>query len=203
MAGSRRFPTRWSGSGPCSASGMPGRCWLAASSRASRRGCGTPSGGWTRRQVSVPDPKPQSAEMVVVDDEEFRRLPGTIELYRAALALARGDVPGTVRHARRALELSPEEDHLRRASAAGLLGLASWASGDLEAGHRAYAECMAGLQRAGHVADAFGCAIALADIRRSARSSRRGDAHLRAGTCSLHPSRAGRCCGERRTCTSG
>ena len=105
------------------------------------------------------------AEMVVVDDEEFRRLPAAIEVYRAALALARGDVPGTVRHARRSLDLAPEEDHLGRASAAGFLGLASWTSGDLEAGHSAYAECMAGLRRAGYVADTFGCAIALADIR--------------------------------------
>jgi LuxR family transcriptional regulator, maltose regulon positive regulatory protein len=104
-------------------------------------------------------------EMVVVDDEEFRRLPAVIEVYRAALALAQGDVPGTVRHARRALDLSPEEDHLCRASAAGFLGLASWTSGDLEAGHSAYAECMAGLRRAGYVSDTFGCAIALADIR--------------------------------------
>ena len=110
-------------------------------------------------------PQAPSAEMVVVDDEEFRRLPATIEVYRAALALALGDVPGTVRHARRALELSPEEDHLGRAAAAGLSGLAFWASGDLEAGHSAYAECMAGLRRAGHIADTFGCAIALADIR--------------------------------------
>jgi LuxR family maltose regulon positive regulatory protein len=106
-----------------------------------------------------------SAEMVVVDDEEFRRLPAIIELYRAALALSRGDVPGTVTHAGRAHELSPEEEHLGRASAAGLLGLALWASGDLEAGYSAYAECMAGLRRAGHIADTFGCAIALADIR--------------------------------------
>ena len=40
-------------------------------------------------------PEASPAGMVVVDDEEFRRLPGTIELYRAALALARGDVPDT------------------------------------------------------------------------------------------------------------
>jgi LuxR family maltose regulon positive regulatory protein len=106
-----------------------------------------------------------SAEMVVVDDEEFRCLPATIELYRSALALARGDVPGTVRHARRAFDLAPEEDHLRRASAAGVSGLAFWASGDLEAGHRAYSACVEGLRRAGHIADIFGCAIALADIR--------------------------------------
>jgi LuxR family transcriptional regulator, maltose regulon positive regulatory protein len=107
-----------------------------------------------------------AAEMVVVDDAEFRRLPAEIELYRAAQALTRGDGPGAVRHARRALELSLADDHLGRASAAALMGLASWASGDLEAGHSGYAECMAGLRRAGHIADTFGCAIALADIRR-------------------------------------
>ena len=74
-------------------------------------------------------------------------------------------MPGTVRHAGRALDLSPADDHLCRAAAAGLLGLAYWASGDLEAGHSAYATCVAGLRRAGHIADTFGCAIALADIR--------------------------------------
>jgi LuxR family transcriptional regulator, maltose regulon positive regulatory protein len=107
-----------------------------------------------------------AAEMVVVDDAEFRRLPAEIELYRAAQALVQGDGPGTVRLARRALELSPADEHLGRASAAALMGLASWASGDLEAGYSGYAECMAGLRRAGHIADTFGCAIALADIRR-------------------------------------
>ena len=106
-----------------------------------------------------------AGKMVVAEEEEYRRLPAVIEVYRAALALARGDVPGTVRHARRASDLAPEEDHLERASAAGFLGLASWSSGDLEAGHSAYAECMAGLYRAGYVSDTFGCAIALADIR--------------------------------------
>ncbi len=109
-------------------------------------------------------PSAPSGEVVVADDEEFRRLPAMVEVYRAYLALARSDVLGTVRHARRALDLSPEEDHLVRASAAGFLGLASWASGDLEAGHSAYAECMAGLRRAGYIADIFGCAIALADM---------------------------------------
>jgi LuxR family maltose regulon positive regulatory protein len=105
-----------------------------------------------------------TAEMGV-DDEEFRRVPAGIELYRSALAMARGDVLGTVRHARRAIDFSPEEDHLVRASAAGMSGLAFWTSGDLEAGYSAYAECVAGLRRAGHIADIFGCAIALADIR--------------------------------------
>ena len=37
-------------------------------------------------------PQAPPAEMVVVDDEEFRRLPAGIEVYRAALAMARGDL---------------------------------------------------------------------------------------------------------------
>jgi len=105
------------------------------------------------------------AEMVVADEEEYRRLPAAIEVYRAALAMARGDFPGTVRHARRALDLSLEDDNLNRASASGFLGLAYWGSGDLEAGHRAYSACVDGLRRAGFIADIFGCSIALADIR--------------------------------------
>ncbi|HYX58782.1 MAG TPA: hypothetical protein VE888_07205, partial [Streptosporangiaceae bacterium] len=124
--------------------------------------------GWLDGATGIRQGSPAAAaEMVVVDDAEFRRLPAEIELYRAAQALVRGDGPGTVRHARQALELSPADDHLGRASAAALMGLASWASGDLEAGHSGYAECMAGLRRAGHIADTFGCAIALADIRRT------------------------------------
>ena len=120
---------------------------------------------WLDATIAIREgPSAPSVEVVVADDEEFRRLPAMIEVYRAYLALARSDVLGTVRHARRALDLAPEEDHLCRASAAGFLGLASWASGDLEAGHSAYAECMAGLRRAGYIADIFGCAIALADI---------------------------------------
>ncbi len=80
------------GPAACSASASPGRCWPAASSRASRPGCGTPSGGWTHDRRPRVGPQLTPAEMVVVDDEEFRRLPAMIELYRAALALARGDV---------------------------------------------------------------------------------------------------------------
>src|SRR5450755_465414 len=106
-----------------------------------------------------------SAEMVVVDEAEFRGLPGMIAIYRAAIALALGNVADTVKYARRALDLVPEDDHHRRGSAAGFLGLAYWTRGDLEAAHRSYAECMALVQRSGHISDAIGCSIALADIR--------------------------------------
>jgi LuxR family maltose regulon positive regulatory protein len=105
------------------------------------------------------------SEMIVVDDEVFRLLPGMIAVWRAGQALALGDVANTVVFARRALDLVPEDDHLGRGSAAALLGLAFWASGDLETAHRSYAEGMASIQRAGNLSDVLGCTIALADIR--------------------------------------
>ena len=110
-------------------------------------------------------PQDPSTAMVVVDEEEFRRLPCAIALYRAAHALAVGDVAGTLTHARRALDLVGEDDHPGRGSAAGLLGLAAWTTGDLEAAHRSYADSMASLQKAGYVSTVIGCAIAQADIR--------------------------------------
>jgi LuxR family maltose regulon positive regulatory protein len=110
-------------------------------------------------------PDAPAEEMVVVDEEGFRRLPGEIAIARAGIALARGDVPGTVTYARRALDLVPEDDHLTRGAAAGFLGLASWTSGDLEAAHRSYAEGMASLQKAGNISDAINGAITLAAIR--------------------------------------
>jgi LuxR family maltose regulon positive regulatory protein len=109
-------------------------------------------------------PEAPSSAMVVVDEEEFRRLPGAIAIYRAAQALALGDVAGTVTHARRALDLVADDDHLGRGAAAGFLGLTYWTSGELEAAHRSWADAMASLKTAGHVSDAIGCAIALADI---------------------------------------
>jgi LuxR family maltose regulon positive regulatory protein len=115
--------------------------------------------------ASRDQPDTQSRQMVVVDEQAFRRLPALIAVYRAALALVRGDVAATMRFARRSLDLVDDDDHLGRGAASGLLGLASWASGDLDGGHRSYADCLASLRQAGHIADTFGCAVALADIR--------------------------------------
>jgi LuxR family transcriptional regulator, maltose regulon positive regulatory protein len=107
----------------------------------------------------------RSTDMIVVDEAAFRRLPGSIAMYRTALALAFGDVAGTISHARRVLDVIGEDDHLERGGAAGFLGLAYWTLGDLAAAHRSWTEAAASLQNAGHVSDAIGCSIALADIR--------------------------------------
>ena len=115
-----------------------------------------------------------SAGMVVVDLEELPRLPAAIQMYRAALALVRGDAPATLRHAQVAIDLAADEDHVIRAAASALSGLALWGGGELEAAHRAYSASLEGLQRAGHISDVLGCSITLADIRTT--QGRLGDA---------------------------
>lgn len=105
------------------------------------------------------------SEMVVVDEEEFGRLPGAIAVYRAAQAQALGDLPNAVKYARRVLDLLPEEEHLGRGAAAALLGLVAWTSGDLEAAHQAFADGLVSVQRAGNISDAIRGTIALAEIR--------------------------------------
>ncbi len=110
-------------------------------------------------------PDAPSAPMVVVDEEAFRGLPGWIALYRSAQAMAVGDVAGTMTHAQRALDLVGEDDHHRRGAAAGLLGLAAWTTGDLEAAHRSYAECVASMLKVDQGSTVLGCFIVQADIR--------------------------------------
>ena len=102
--------------------------------------------------------------LLVVDEAEMARLPGGIQLYRAALALLSDDRAGTRAHAQRAVELAPEDDDLTRASAAALVGLAAWTAGDLMAAHGSYTDAADGLRRLGYTADVLGCSIILADI---------------------------------------
>ncbi len=110
------------------------------------------------------DRREPSDEMVVMDEVEFRRLPGSIAMYRAALALYVGNVPDTVTYARQVLDLAPEDDHVLRGAAAALLGLASWTFGDLDAAYRSYHDGMESLKKAGNIADAVNGAITLATI---------------------------------------
>ena len=114
---------------------------------------------------SEPETEPGGPSMVVVDEDAFRRLPGSVAVHRAGLALLLGDVVGTIAHARRALDLIDEDDHLGQGAASALLGLAHWSNGDLEASSGLYAAAMARLEKAGHLSDTIGLALALADMQ--------------------------------------
>ena len=107
----------------------------------------------------------QAAGMVIVDEEEFRRLPGMIALIRGARALARGDMPETVKYAQRAFDLATVDDYLTLGGAASQLGLAAWADGDLEVARRMTADGTANVRLAGYISSAIGGSIVLADIQ--------------------------------------
>jgi LuxR family maltose regulon positive regulatory protein len=98
------------------------------------------------------------------DTEELHTLPATIAVYRASLAQARGDTPGTAEHARHALELAGPTDHLARGSATALLALAAWASGDVSTALETFTAAMAHLHEAGNLVDELGSTVLLADI---------------------------------------
>jgi LuxR family maltose regulon positive regulatory protein len=122
--------------------------------------------GRTREQPgSLSADRNETDKIVIVDQEEFRRVPGSIAMYRAAHALALGDLSGAVTHARRVLDLVPEDDSFRHGAVGSILGLAAWARGDLEEAYRSYAGGMAHLQKIGGLADAVGGAFNLADMR--------------------------------------
>jgi LuxR family maltose regulon positive regulatory protein len=110
-------------------------------------------------------PETPSIEMVVVDQEQLKSLPAAIAVGRAYIAQALGNVPDTVRYASRVLELVPQGDHLRHGQASMLLGLTCWASGDLEAADRVFADYTLKLRTAGNIPDAISTIVVLADIR--------------------------------------
>jgi LuxR family maltose regulon positive regulatory protein len=145
-------------------------------------------------------------DLIVVDNDGYRSLPAHVAMYRSALALADGDLEGTVTHAREALSLATPDDDHARASAGALAGLASWTKGDLAGAHAAYTASMASLGKARFATDVLGCCIALGDIRRTQgrlddalriyqwaadREPPRPGADLLRGTADMHVGMAG------------
>jgi LuxR family maltose regulon positive regulatory protein len=115
----------------------------------------TPSGGHGR----------PASGAVAVDEEELRELLATIAVARAYHADSLGDLPGTVKHAQRVLELLPEGEHFRRGQASALIGMASWASGDLEAADRVFVDYITRLLAAGDIPDAISASTVLPGVR--------------------------------------
>ena len=96
---------------------------------------------------------------VFVDEDQFLSLPATLASTRAYLAMASGNIPDVIKYAGRTLELLPEDDRYNRSAITALLGLANWASGDLE---KSYQSFSVGVFASDH--DQIKGTFALADI---------------------------------------
>jgi LuxR family maltose regulon positive regulatory protein len=98
------------------------------------------------------------------DTDDLRTAPATVSVYRASLAQARGDVAGTVRHARHAMDLAGPEDHFLRGAGGGFLGLAAWASGNVKEALSTFSDAVRSLHAADRIVDELDSTIVLADM---------------------------------------
>jgi LuxR family maltose regulon positive regulatory protein len=119
------------------------------------------------------------------DTEDLRTASAMIAVYRASAAQARGDVAGTVSHARIAVEQAGPDDHFVRAAGSGFLGLAAFAAGDVTEALTTFSEAVHHLHAAGNLVDELDSTIVLADMWRAAgRPSRaRSPTHAPPPTC--------------------
>lgn len=118
---------------------------------------------WVANRSLLPAP----GALPGADDAQLRALPAAIANARAYHAQALGDIANTVNYTQQALTLLPAEDYYERGTAAALLGLAYWASGQLAAAHTSFADGLVNLQRAGGTQIAIGGATILAEITRA------------------------------------
>lgn len=135
----------------------------------------------------------EASGMIVRHTEVVDHLPSAIAVYRAALARMRGDVAATIEQARAAHAAAREDQPLERGAAAGILALAHWSNGDLDAAYASWSAALGDLEQAGHRADMLGGHLAMADILvaegRLGEARRTLERGLRMGTASAPPLR--------------
>lgn len=113
---------------------------------------------WVEAPGDMPEPRIAAAR-------DFESLPGTLAAAQAYLAHARGDLEATEAHARRALELLPDDDPFYRGIPAVTVGLAHWARGELDAAYRRFAEGLEAFRLAGNGAFVHSALYVLGEIR--------------------------------------
>lgn len=100
-----------------------------------------------------------------IDEARLRFLTSELASARIYLAQSRGEIPGTLEHATRALEHISQDNHAARATGIALLALAHWGRGELDLAHDTFANALVEMRLAGHDLDAIRGMFVLGDIR--------------------------------------
>lgn len=111
--------------------------------------------------------KEEAVGRVVINEDEFRALPGVIAVARAYCAGACGHVGDTVAYAQQALVLLPEDEQFWRGAVTAILGIAHWANGELEAAARSVSAGRAQVEQAQDVSAIISMLFLLSEIQRS------------------------------------
>jgi LuxR family maltose regulon positive regulatory protein len=96
--------------------------------------------------------------------EEARGLHAGIALYRGAQSMVLGDTAAALSAAQRAVELASSGSDIEQGASAGLLGLALWGQGELDAAASSWTIALEHLTAAGYISDTIGGSLAMADI---------------------------------------
>lgn len=99
--------------------------------------------------------------MVIADGGQFKSLPISLATARAYHAQAVNNPARTVKYARQAITLLPEEEVVQRSTVNALLGLALWASGDLTTAFSTFLDGLTGMPPLGMITGTF----VLADLK--------------------------------------
>jgi len=100
----------------------------------------------------------------VANEAQHKPLPVMIALTRAYNAQAQGNLAATVKYAELALQITPEDDFVRRAQAIITLEVTHWASGNLESAIRALGDWMESMTQLGNHVFVVVSAFAVADL---------------------------------------
>ena len=117
-------------------------------------------------EQTVPDSPAasQAAQGIGLNEAQYRSLPASIANARAYRAQALGDFASTITYAQQALALLSTADDYERGTTAAILGLAYWASGNVEAAYRSFAEGLVVFQKLGGIQIAVAATFILANM---------------------------------------
>ncbi len=106
-----------------------------------------------------------SSDTHVADEAEYLRLPAVIESAWAFYSQGVGDSEATQMHAKRALDLLPEEDHFERAIPSAMVALSQLAAGNLDTAYELVAHSTEHMRKSGNESAAITASILLGEIR--------------------------------------